>query len=232
MLNNDEALNRAFSSSEGFSSSLMVTGPNPEGAGRTASDYEDTMSKHFHPMQGASSYFKEGFRIAPVQSNVLPYRILQVMSYPNVLKKPDNETIECLNYVSVAFKRHLNLDVGSDIVYAVRVVFHAIVTGNKDIHRILSRLETLENIPSLAGKYVGHKNPMDAIQLMTRTDSSLSHVFWNDMRVSQFNTNSYVVTIFNETDSLARGIEFIAGVKEFVVKMMSEIEEAVSTSSA
>lgn len=64
-----DRLNIAFSESEGFAASQMQQGN--------------------HPMQDTASFFRQGFRVAPVQSNVLPFRILQVMSYPNVLQNPD-----------------------------------------------------------------------------------------------------------------------------------------------
>ncbi|HEX7031735.1 MAG TPA: hypothetical protein VF172_01925 [Nitrososphaera sp.] len=204
-----DKLNVAFSEAEGFTPSKMQEQGN-------------------HPMQGTASFFRQGFRIAPVQSNVLPFRILQVMSYPNALQNPDQETISCLRYVAAALRQHLNTNIENDI-YAVRVVFHAIVTGSNDIHRILSKLDRIDGIPSLAGKYVGHKNPMDAIQLTSKTGGELSHKFWNDMRISQFDTHSYVVTIFNETDSLAASLDFIGQVKQFVATMMKEMEEATTT---
>lgn len=200
-----DRLNVAFSESEGFSASQMQQGN--------------------HPMQDTMSFFRQGFRIAPVQSNVLPFRILQVMSYPNALQNPDQETISCLHYVAAALRQHLNVDIDNDI-YAVRVVFHSIVTGTDDIHRILTKLDRIDSIPTLAGKYVGHKNPMDAIQLTSKTDGELSHRFWNDMRISQFDTHSYVVTIFNETDSLAGALDFIRGVRQFVATLMHEMEAA------
>jgi hypothetical protein len=171
------------------------------------------------------SFFRQGFRIAPVQSNVLPFRILQVMSYPNALKEPDQETISCLHYVAASLKRHLGIDIDSDI-YAVRVVFHSIVTGTAGIHHILTKLDSIDGLPALAGKYVGHKNPMDALQLTSKTGNELSHKFWNDMRISQFDTHSYVVTIFNETGSLAAALDFVGGVKQFVATLMHEMEAA------
>ena len=198
-------LNSAFSESEGFAASQMQQGN--------------------HPMQDTMSFFKQGFRIAPVQSNVLPFRILQVMSYPNALQNPDQETVSCLHFVAASLKQHLKVNIESDI-YAVRVVFHSIVTGTEDIHRILTKLDRIDNIPTLAGRYIGHKNPMDAIQLTSKTGSELSHNFWNDMRISQFDTHSYVVTIFNETDSLANALDFIRGVRQFVTILMHEMEAA------
>lgn len=200
-----DRLNAAFSESEGFSASQMQQGN--------------------HPMQNTASFFRQGFRVAPVQSNVLPFRILQIMSYPNALQNPDQETVSCLHYVAASLKQHLGVDIENDI-YAVRVVFHSIVTGTGDIHRILSKLDRIDNIPSLAGKYVGHKNPMDAIQLTSKTGSELSQKYWNDMRISQFDTHSYVVTIFNETDSLAGSLDFIGGVRQFVTTLMHEMEAA------
>jgi len=206
VLDNADRLNAAFSKSEGFATTDM-----PDNGG--------------HPMQNIKSFFKEGFKIAPVQSNVLPFRILQVMSYPNALQNPDLETISCLHYVAASLKQHLNVDIESDI-YAVRVVFHSIVTGSADIHRVLTSVSKIDSIPTLAGKYVGHKNPMDAIQLTSKTGDELSQKFWNDMRISQFDTNSYVVTIFNETDSLAGSLDFIKSVKQFVATLMHEMEAA------
>jgi hypothetical protein len=200
-----DKLNAAFSESEGFSASQMQQGN--------------------HPMQDTMSFFRQGFRIAPVQSNVLPFRILQVMSYPNALQEPDQETISCLHYVAASLKQHLNVDIESDI-YAVRVVFHSIVTGTGDIHRILTKLDSIDGIPTLAGKYVGHKNPMDALQLTSKTGNELTQKFWNDMRISQFDTHSYVVTIFNETGSLAAALDFVGGVRQFVATLMHEMEAA------
>jgi hypothetical protein len=204
-----EKLNVAFSESEGFAANQMQQGN--------------------HPMQDTMSFFRQGFRIAPVQSNVLPFRILQVMSYPNALQNPDQETISCLHYVAASLKQHLNVDIDNDI-YAVRVVFHSIVKGTGDIHRILTKLDSIDSIPTLAGKYVGHKNPMDAVQLTSRTGSELSQKFWNDMRISQFDTHSYVVTIFNETDSLAASLDFVGEVKQFVATLMHEMEQAAKGS--
>jgi len=200
-------LNTAFSESEGFAASQMQQGN--------------------HPMQDTASFFRQGFRVAPVQSNVLPFRILQVMSYPNVLQNPDQETISCLHYVAAAIKQHLKIDIEND-VYAVRVVFHSIVTGTSDIHRMLTNLDRIDSIPSLAGKYVGHKNPMDAIQLTSKTGDELSQKSWSDMRISQFDTHSYVVTIFHETNSLAGALDFIQGVRQFVATLMHEMEAAAT----
>jgi hypothetical protein len=202
-----DKLNSAFSESEGFAASQMQQGN--------------------HPMQDTISFFRQGFRIAPVQSNALPFRILQVMSYPNALQNPDQETISCLHYVAASLKQHLGINIDNDI-YAVRVVFHSIVKGSGDMHRILTKLDRIDSIPTLAGKYVGHKNPMDAIQLTSKTGSELSHKFWNDMRISQFDTHSYVVTIFNETNSLAASIDFVRGVKQFVATLMQEMEQAAA----
>ncbi|HEY3094333.1 MAG TPA: hypothetical protein VGJ42_01105 [Nitrososphaera sp.] len=200
-----DKLNAAFSESEGFSASQMQQGN--------------------HPMQDTTSFFRQGFRVAPVQSNVLPFKILQVMSYPNALQNPDQETVSCLHYVAASLKQHLGVDFENDI-YAVRVVFHSIATGMGDTHRILTKLDRLDGIPTLAGRYVGHKNPMDAIQLTFKTGNELSHEFWNDIRISQFDTHSYVVTIFNETDSLAGALDFIRGVRQFVATLMHEMEAA------
>jgi hypothetical protein len=135
--------------------------------------------------------------------------------------------MSCLHFVASALKHNLATDIENDI-YAVRVVFHSIVTGSSDIHRILSRLDRIDSIPSLAGKYVGHKNPMDAIQLTSKTGSELSQKSWSDMRISQFDTHSYVVTIFNETDSLAGALDFIREVRQFVAMLMSEMEAAAT----
>ena len=201
-----DRLNAAFSESEGFASSQMQQGN--------------------HPMQDTMSFFRQGFRIAPVQSNVLPFRILQVMSYPNALQNPDQETISCLHYVAASLKQHLSVDIDNDI-YAVRAVFHSVVTGTEDSHRILTKLDRIDSIPTLAGRYVGHKNPMDAIQLTSKTNDELSQKYWSDMRISQFDTHSYVVTIFNETDSLAASLDFIRGVSQFVAILMHEMEAAV-----
>jgi hypothetical protein len=129
--------------------------------------------------------------------------------------------------VAASLKQHLGVDIESDI-YAVRVVFHSIVTGTGDIHRILTKLDRIDGIPSLAGKYVGHKNPMDAIQLTSKTGGELSQKFWNDMRISQFDMHSYVVTIFNETDSLAAALDFIRDVSQFVATLMHEMEQATT----
>lgn len=202
-----EQLKDAFTTTDGFSASPILQ------------DYGD------HPMQGTTAFSREGFRISPVQSNVLPFRILQVMSYPNVLAEPDVETLTCLCFVARRLQEHLHIDLESDI-YAVRVVSHSIVSGNPQVHRILSKVTTIDNIPSLAGRFVAHKNPMDAIQLVTKTGGELSQSDWSDIRVSQFNESSYVVTIFNETGSLALALQSIAGVKQFVATMMQEMERA------
>lgn len=200
-----DKLNAAFSESEGFSASQMQQGN--------------------HPMQDTKSFFRQGFRVAPVQSNMLSFRILQVMSYPNALQNPDPETISCLHYVAASLKEHLGVNIENDL-YAVRVVFHSIVTGTSEIHRILSKLDRLDYIPSLTGKYIGHKNAMDAIQLTSKTGSELSQKSWNDMRISQFDTHSYVVTIFHEADSLASALDFIGGARPFVSTLMHEMEAA------
>jgi hypothetical protein len=204
-----DRLDSAFSQSDGFSAAAGFAGN--------------------HPMQNAASFYRQGFRIAPVQSNVLPFRILQVMSYPNALKSPVSETLACLEFVKQSLHEHLGLNV-QDEIYAVRVVYHSIVRGSHGVHRMLSRLSSIDKVPSVAGKYVGHKNPMDAIQLTSRTGAELTHQSWSDMRISQYDTNSYVVTIFNETASLAGAVEFIRGVKEFVATMMQEIEDAAADS--
>jgi hypothetical protein len=181
-------------------------------------------------MQNTVSFYGQGFRIGAVQSNVLPYRILQVMSYPNALKEPDVETLACLDNVTSSLASQLGIEIQQEI-YAVRVVYHSIVTGSSDVHRMLSKLTRIDAIPSLAGRYVGHKNPMDALQLTSKTGSDLVHDSWSDMRVSQFDTNSYVVTIFHETGSLAGATEFIRNVKQFVTTMMKEMETAALAES-
>jgi hypothetical protein len=206
-----DKLDAAFSPADGFSASAARDGGS-------------------HPMQNTLSFYRQGFRIAPVQSNVLPFRILQVMSYPNALKEPDAETLACLDHVGISLRDYLHIRTEEE-VYAVRVVFHSIVKGSSDVQRMLSRVTSLDGIPSLAGKYVGHKNPMDALQLSTRTGHELVQDSWNDIRVSQFDTNSYVVTIFNETGSLRGAVEFIRGVKHFVGTMMDEIETTASAES-
>jgi hypothetical protein len=94
-----EKLNTSFSESEGFSASQMQFGN--------------------QPMQDAASFFRQGFRIAPVRSNVLPFRILQIMSYPNALQEPDKDTMSCLHYVAASLTQHLRVDIKNDI-YAVR----------------------------------------------------------------------------------------------------------------
>ncbi|HEX6068138.1 MAG TPA: hypothetical protein VFZ05_04980 [Nitrososphaera sp.] len=202
---NSERLKDAFTGADGFSANPVMQ------------DYRD------HPMQGTTAFSRKGFRIAPVQSNVLPFRILQVMSYPNVLAEPDAETLTCLRFVAGRLQEHLKIDLESDI-YAVRVVSHSIVNGSPDVRRVLSKLATIDNIPSLAGRFVAHKNPMDAIQLVTRSGGELSQRDWSDIRVSQFNESSYVVTIFNETATLAVALQSIAGVEQFVATMMQEME--------
>lgn len=206
-----DKLDKAFSQSDGFSVSA-------------ASDSRN------HPMQNTVSFFRQGFRIGPVQSNALPHRILQIMSYPNALKEPEIETLACLDHVANSLSEQLGINLQKEIS-AVRVVYHSIVTGNNNVHRMLTRLTRLDNIPSLAGKFVGHKNPMDALQLTSKTGHDLLHDSWNDMRVSQFDTNSYVVTIFNETGSLAGAIDFIKSVKQFVATMMKEMEIAALAES-
>jgi hypothetical protein len=202
-----ELLPAMFSSADGFDAKPLLD------------NYKD------HPMQGTMSFYREGFRIAPVQSNVLPFRILQVMSYPNTLQEPDAETLACLKFVSAQLQDRLHIDIGRDI-YAVRVVSHSLVSGSDDIHRVLSRLSSIENMPSLASKYVVHKNPMDALQLVSRTGDELAQKSWSDIRVSQYNQSSYVVTIFHECESLALAMESVAGVKQFVLTMMREMEQA------
>lgn len=207
-----DKLDATFSQSDGFSASSA-----PESAG--------------HPMQNTVTFFRQGFRIGPVQSNALPFRILQVMSYPNAAKEPVSETLACLNFVANSLRQHLGISL-QDEIYAVRVVYHSIVTGSRDVQRMLSRLSRIDSIPSLAGKYVGHKNPMDALQLTSRTGNDLMHETWSDMRISQFDTNSYVVTIFNETGSLDGATEFITNVKQFVATMMKEMQDAAAAESA
>jgi hypothetical protein len=176
-----------------------------------------------HPMQGTMSFYREGFRIAPVQSNVLPFRILQVMSYPNTLKEPDTETLACLDFAASQLQKYLHIDIENDI-YATRVVSHAIVDGNKQY--VLSKLSSIENVPSIAGRYVAHKNPMGALQIVTKTGSDLLHKSWSDIRVSQFKENSYVVTIFHESESLGLALDWIAQVKQFIAIMILEMEQA------
>lgn len=202
-----EVLQGAFANTNGFTSSPV------------AQDYGA------HPMQNTLSFFRQGFRIVPVQSNVLPFRILQVMSYPNALATPDAETLDCLQFVAGQLQKHLKIDIENDI-YAVRTVSHSLISGTPEFHRVLSKLSSIENMPSLAGRYVAHKNPMDAIQLVTRTENDLVHKSWSDIRVSQYSTSSYVVTIFNETGSLALALESVRGVKEFVAMLMREMEQA------
>ncbi len=206
-----DKLDATFSQSDGFSASSA-----PDSAG--------------HPMQNTVTFFRQGFRIGAVQSNALPFRILQVMSYPNAVKEPVSETLACLNFVADSLRQHLGISL-QDEIYAVRVVYHSIVTGSH-VQRMLSRLSRIDSIPSLAGKYIGHKNPMDALQLTSRTGDELVHDSWSDMRISQFDTNSYVVTIFNETGSLGGATEFITNVNQFVATMMKEMQDAAAAESA
>ena len=138
-----EKLDSAFSQSDGYSASTTGDSGN-------------------HPMQTTVSFFRQGFRIGPVQSNALPFRILQVMSYPNALKEPDSETLACLEGVTNSLSGRLGISLQEEI-HAVRVVYHSIVTGSSDVHRMLSKLTSIDTISTLSGKYVGHKNPMDAL---------------------------------------------------------------------
>lgn len=207
-LDDGELLAKMFSGEQGFEAKPV------------ADDYGA------HPMQGTMSFYREGFRIAPVQSNVLPFRILQVMSYPNTLKEPDAETLACLRFAATQLQEHLHIDIEGDI-YAVRVVSHALVDGGRQY--MLSKLSSIENVASLAGRYVAHKNPMGALQIVTKTGSELSHRSWSDIRVSQFKESSYVVTIFHETESLALALDWIAQVKQFAVTMIREMEQQAST---
>ena len=206
ILDKGEILGTMFSGAHGFE----------------AKPISDSYGKH--PMHGTMSFYREGFRIAPVQSNVLPFRILQIMSYPNTLKEPDAETLTCLHFCVSQLQKHLHIKVEND-VYAVRVVSHAIVDGI--VPHVLSKLSSIENVLSLAGKYVVHKNPMDALQIVTKTGNDLSQGSWSDIRVSQFKESSYVVTIFHETVSLTLALDWIAQVKQFVAIMIREMEQAV-----
>lgn len=206
-LDDGELLAKMFSGAQGFEAKPV------------ADDYGT------HPMQGTMSFYREGFRIAPVQSNVLPFRILQVMSYPNTLKEPDAETLACLRFAAAQLQEYLHIDIENDI-YAVRVVSHALVDGGKQY--ALSKLSSIENVPSLAGGYVAHKNPMGALQIVTKTGSELAHRSWSDIRVSQFKESSYVVTIFHETESLALAADWIGRVKQFVAAMIQEMEQAAA----
>lgn len=239
-LDDSSSLDRAFAGDQGF----VASPSRPPHASYSSSLSSSPASAGVsHPMQNTVSFFRGGFRIAPVQSNVLPFRILQVMSYPNALQEPDSETIACLRYVSESLRQHLQVDVESD-VYAVRVVFHSIVhsRGENSVQKALSKLSRIDAVPTLAGRYAGHKNPMDALQLMSIAGEaaganggsdagSLSQESWNDIRISQFEANSYVVTIFNETGSLARSLEFIQGVSQFVANLVREIEQAAAAES-
>ena len=206
-----DKLDSAFAQSDGYSATA-------------------TGDRNSHPMQRTVSFFKQGFRIGPVQSNVLPFRILQVMSYPNALKEPESETLACLQSVANSLGQSMGISLQEEI-YAVRVVYHSIVTGSNSVQRMLSKLTGIDAIPTLSGKYVGHKNPMDALQLSSKTGSGLVHDSWSDMRISQFDTNSYVVTIFNESGSLDMATDFIKNVKQFVATMMSEMEAAAVAES-
>ena len=206
-----DKLDLAFAQSDGYSATASADSRN-------------------HPMQNTVSFFREGFRIGPVQSNALPFRILQVMSYPNALKEPVSETLACLESVANSLGERLGIS-HLEEVYAVRVVYHSIVTGSDNVHRMLSKLTRIDTVPTLSGKYIGHKNPMDALQLCSKTESELVHDSWSDMRISQFDKNSYVVTIFHETGSLAGATEFIRNVRQFVATMMNEMEAAAIAES-
>lgn len=46
--------------------------------------------------------------------------------------------------------------------------------------------------------------------------------------MSQFDTHSHVVTIFNESDSLASALDFIGGARQFVATLMHEMEAAAT----
>jgi hypothetical protein len=61
---------------------------------------------------------------------------------------------------------------------------------------------------------------------VTRTGDELSQDSWSDIRVSQFNTSSYVVTISSEMKSLVFAIQSIVNFKQFAATLMREMEQA------
>jgi hypothetical protein len=195
--------------------------------GRTLLGYGFThkLRKSEHIGESTPVFFKDGFRVSVATSNALPNRILQIVSFPNSVAEPDQAARRFLSMIGDILLKDLRISTKTDLD-ACRVVFHTIVRTEKDVPSLLRKIEDLSSISAL-DSYAVHKNPFKALQLTQKIGSRLEHEDWQDIRISSFNTNAYVVTIFHESMGIMYLIGFLSGAKSFVERLMSEIERSV-----
>ncbi|MEM2760219.1 MAG: hypothetical protein QXU32_11280 [Nitrososphaerales archaeon] len=174
--------------------------------------------------ESGTAFFKNGFRVSVVSSHVLPDRILQIVSFPNSTTEPDRAAQQFLSMIVDILHRDMNIV--TEIIQACRVVFHSIVKSDKDISAILTSINDLSSI-SLLENYAVHKNPFKVLQLTEKIGSKLEHEEWRDIRISPFNKNAYVATIFYESLNLKYVMQFLKNARNFVLTLINDIESVV-----
>lgn len=147
------------------------------------------------------------------------------MSFPNSVAEPDRAAHRFLAMICDILFKDLNLDVESEL-YACNVVFHSIVNTSRDVSSVLASINDVSSISSLESDAV-HKNPFKALQLTQKIDSKLEHEEWHDIRISPFNSNAYVVTIFHESTGIKYVTQFLDRAKNFVSGLINDIESSV-----
>lgn len=173
-----------------------------------------------------TALFKDGFRVSVVSSNALPNRILQIVSFPNSVAEPDQAARRFLSMTNDILLRDLGIDAEKE-TYACRVVFHSIVKSERNVPKILAMINDISDIRSL-DKYAAHKNPFNALQLTEKIGATLEHEEWHDIRISPFNSNAYVVTIFYECRNVKYVMRFLERVRDFVTALVGDIEKVAS----
>jgi hypothetical protein len=160
-----------------------------------------------------------------VTSNVLPNRILQIVSFPNSVAEPDQAAQRFLSMISDILLKDLGVSTENDLD-ACRVVFHSIVKTSRNVPAILASINDVSAVSTLAS-YAVHKNPFKALQLTQKIDNKLEHEEWQDIRISPFNTNAYVVTIFYESVGMNYVKQFLNRAKNFVSTLINDMEMSV-----
>lgn len=178
-----------------------------------------------HGSTKTTAFFKDGFRVSVVTSNVLPNRILQIVSFPNSVAEPDQAAQRFLSMISDILLKDLGVSTENDID-ACRVVFHSIVKTSKNVPAILASINDVSAVSTLAS-YAVHKNPFKALQLTQKIGNKLEHDEWQDIRISPFNTNAYVVTIFYESIGMNYVKQFLNRAKNFVSTLINDMEMSV-----
>lgn len=175
-------------------------------------------SEH-HNEHKVTAFIKDSFRVSVVTSNVLPDRILQIVLFSN--NEPERTMQNFLSALSDILLKEMN--VNTNDLDACRVVFHAIVKSDRDTLSVLEKINDISSISSLSN-YAVHKNPFKALQLTEKIGNKLEHEEWQDIRINAFDTNSYVVTIYHESVSTNRVLQFLGRARNFVSKLINDIE--------